>query len=125
MNSDLDFSKIINLIVKILKKYPFAREKIVKHILQKMPHSSFPLIAHSVSLAILLSLVYQLPVTESDIIEFIVEKITNFDAEVHLSKFNFNLTMRENSEIVLKKEIKQCDLKLDLYMNTLLNYVKT
>lgn len=33
MNSDHDFKKIISLIVKILKKYPFSREKVIKHIL--------------------------------------------------------------------------------------------
>lgn len=58
-----------------------------------MPHSSFPLIAHSVSLAILLSLVHQLPVSENDIIEFILEKIANFDAEVHIPKFNLEISM--------------------------------
>jgi hypothetical protein len=58
-----------------------------------MPHTTFPLMSHSVSLAILFSLVQQLPIAETDIIEFVLEKISSFDAEVHVPKFNLNLTM--------------------------------
>jgi len=101
MNSDPEFQKTIDLIVKILKKYPFSRPKILKLILQKMPHTSFPLFAHSVSISILFSLVQKLPLLETEILEFIIGKIIAFDAEIHIPKFNFNLKMKDNVELVI------------------------
>jgi len=77
-----------------MKDYSFSRQKVLKLIFAKMPHTSFPLFAHSVSLSILFSLVKKLPIIEPEVIEFIVDKISAFDAEVHLPKFNFNLKMK-------------------------------
>ena len=90
-----------------------------------MPHCNYPIIAHVISLAILYSLISRIPKIESEVIQHTVERITEFDAQIPVFNFDKQKSMKQNNlNLNQKKQLKPTDLKLDLYMSTLLHYMK-